>query len=1159
MRKTLTERTAPAYIESTTKAMENVKAKIRAVFETKLPKVKIRKAGTGEEKIIPAHWVGGVKPLVNKSEIVIPKIEVVPEKSPVDISEIQKQLDKASKEAHLLKIKRLTAINEHGTGSDQEVKYTAQSEAKMQEVAILQSKLQEFPPPEVKPIIAKSLAEKKVNLPKEVQRLKPKQVEKYVEEEIKAAEQAEAILKQHPVYQVETKIGREHATRLLKTQFENATGQDAEENAMLLQAGQYVIDNYPITEGKIIEEVRKAHVGFLSKLRKNIKEINEIAEEEIINDTKVMTGNDKSVTEKVIEDYETSIGQSIDKASKKVMGKEVPFEQFIKETEGEVRLSKEEINALKKKGVSKEGIARFKRAGLISAILVPTSMLFDSLLGGEKAEAAPVTPIAEVIAKPIVDFAKGAFKNAKDLKEFYKYIKDAHLLSDGLEEGATSLPKKMMSIVLPPDLSHIIRTKPLRFLDFMTLQGASELIYGKTGAKGESLLSLPSVQLASAATTANYESILYQQVTKNILDEAGITSARREVREAMLPHQKATEILSAKASYLYGQAKELDKAYYKAVKQSAKETGNEKHATEILSDTIANDQAKALEELGVLRKQLNAYSPNIDATYKELAQKHASVRVALAVEDVGMLGEDQWLRPLLNKKELTAVAKIRSLNEEYAMRLIEAGQDPILEVHYIHHAAHPDRDLGAIKEGLKVYKQDVKFSYPLSQFHSRQVWSKQMMPDVEYIAQRYALDAAKRIEFGHFWNGGWRQHVNQLKQLGWKAPLDFWAKVEEGMKPVEETIANSLARKMYAFEIMRYIGFSPSVAFKHGLKLEANWSLFGIKHSVKFIPESIRVFNRNTAESIYKWSTGKMLPKDYKADMVRQLTNINRMTQHLTDLTDADIPDKFIDRWLTKFNEAGSVLVSATERFDRGHSALAAMEMAYKKGMTPAQAVYAVYDTILRTNFLSGIQNPKWLRDPKVRFMAMFQGTPFKIWEQRSLLARRTRKAFSKTKDVFWEQMQNLRRDVKEGENSFKYHLIMDALGSEKDIFGTPVAMQMMRKLLMVGAIISTGRMAFDMDLWDHFAHPPFFKLHEKSAELGTNPLISAGLEAWGRRNEEDRDFMTTEFMRTWLKGGGLPIIVNKLYRITKNDIPERYRDSKFKYFLGVPSYKEEK
>jgi hypothetical protein len=232
--------------------------------------------------------------------------------------------------------------------------------------------------------------------------------------------------------------------------------------------------------------------------------------------------------------------------------------------------------------------------------------------------------------------------------------------------------------------------------------------------------------------------------------------------------------------------------------------------------------------------------------------------------------------------------------------------------------------------------------------------------------------------------------------------------------------------------------------------------------------------------------------------------------------------------------------------------------MAQKKGMTPTQARYALMDSVLNVNFMTGPANPKWLKDPYIRTMMLFQGTPFKILEQRAVTAWKGGKGFVGASQ---EVMRQLRADVKEGESRFKTALIKDALTKDKDMFGTAYSGQLVKQLMVLGTVIGGGKAAFDADLFGHAVHIPGLKLNEKGAELGLNPVLGAGWQTATGANIKDEDpeeFWISRFLNTWLTGKGAPAIVNKAIRLNNDDIPAMYKDSKLSYLFGVPKTKDE-
>jgi hypothetical protein len=67
------------------------------------------------------------------------------------------------------------------------------------------------------------------------------------------------------------------------------------------------------------------------------------------------------------------------------------------------------------------------------------------------------------------------------------------------------------------------------------------------------------------------------------------------------------------------------------------------------------------------------------------------------------------------------------------------------------------------------------------------------------------------------------------------------------------------------------------------------------------------------------------------------------------------------------------------------------------------------------------------------------------------------------------------------------------------------------------------------------------------------------GYDAWKQREEGDDEFLVSKITQRWLGAGWagtLPDPARKLLRISNNDIPEIYQDSKYKYLFAIPSIK---
>jgi len=270
---------------------------------------------------------------------------------------------------------------------------------------------------------------------------------------------------------------------------------------------------------------------------------------------------------------------------------------------------------------------------------------------------------------------------------------------------------------------------------------------------------------------------------------------------------------------------------------------------------------------------------------------------------------------------------------------------------------------------------------------------------------------------------------------------------------------------------------------------------------------------------------------------------------------------------LQGFNRWGSIPIRAIEALDRHHTVLAGWHMGAKKGMTAQQAFYAIYSNILKVNFLSGAANPAWIRNPKIRSVLLFQNTVFKIMERRLWTAWR---AGRDIKTVIGEiKHQDIQRTLKEmkeigkyvlgAEKELKQNMIFDALTASKDEFGGYAVKQAMTEILVSGGLLVGGG-AIGLNLMPQVWHVPLLRTGAKAPTLAVNPLLNAVFRTAGEREKEmeygiEHGFLMTEFLKNWLRSTAyIPQTLNKAIRVTKDDIPEIYKGSKWQYFFSVPA-----
>lgn len=850
-------------------------------------------------------------------------------------------------------------------------------------------------------------------------------------------------------------------------------------------------------------------------------------------------------------------------APESVIGKTAKGPSYADELNVFIKNRKAIAEALKKGGKTIAGVGAVGLALQPGAMdagtyvnLVKQGLTMDNVSDIDPGAAQAAGIADRQVGKLVTGIFKDVYKNTSDM---FTAMKDSHLLAPKIDpankyvigDAATGDIQRGVTIVPDPNPRNMITRRkrlPLVFDMLMSPGAKGQIYYGVTN-NGREMLNNPIVSAASHHTAALNNTEHMFEVVRNILGEVpGITKDSTMIAAEMKDLNK--EYIGKYTTEGYSRFKVEEQAGI--IKRAEKDLRKKNLSAEdrtVIQDTLTEAQIQQKIHTDML-KEGEGFWPDFKQRWEQkmqnLTDRSSSSRIALAAEDTANFDHYPWLKGKMTQEELVAAGRIKKVMEQISGYMSEQKMPVISERPYFHHAAHPETNYSELKSILdKFATEGGDEAMRLSKTHARAMNSLQMMPDVFYALDKYLPDINRRIQWNDFWKpgekNGWAAHANSRFIQDSEGLKKFWDGFKRGFDPVDLTTMDKWTRRMYAFEVARLLSFSPSVALKHAIKLEANWSNFGISESAKVLPKSLDLLRRMRFT--------KDVPQDMETTAARSFTNQGRLYQQAMDFDTYEVPQSFWDKAIEKWNDKGSILLDTTERFDRGHSFLAASEMAMKQGMTPAQAAYSIYDTILKTNFLSGPMNPHWLRDPKIRMMLMFQGTPFKILEQRAIQAYRAGRG---VKDHY-ETLQALKSDIKEGEFKFKTGMIMDALKREQDIYGTPIAQQLMRKMLIMGTVVMGGKMAFDADLWSHFSHPPFFKAQQSEFGVAAMPVAQAAHQAYGKERGED-DYFVSDFFNAWLKDGLLQSQFIKANRLSKDDIPERYKGSGLKYVFGIPA-----
>lgn len=814
----------------------------------------------------------------------------------------------------------------------------------------------------------------------------------------------------------------------------------------------------------------------------------------------------------------------------------------------------------------------------VAIMALPMSLVLG---GANDAEASVLSTAGTSVARALSSVTKSsaAAKAGEKVSGMLSELADAKLVGLPLAEGKKTidnfveplLTRKMTEKRFGSVIKTVRRRESLPFgaEKFLSPHGAGTLAYKMP----------PTVDIASLRHAWGWNVKNSMQAVKNIMDAVpgfdknswkSISAEMAEVSDEFSDTVVAFSSVEGEIKTINNQLKKL---------KSIKVKGDEAERTAYAVDELENKLAILTNAHKKMAPQVEKFEGAWTAKVRELAEKHPSTRISLAAEDTENFEYYPWLKDMMSDEEVVATNYVKNMMIQYRDRSVEAGLDVLKNRPFMHHAWHPGwKNSNAVNELEAIYPGLSK-SVPYTSFHRRSKFSKQMVPDVFYNMNYYLPDAESRIGWKKFWTE-WQPH--RQSEYVRTSPLleNFWQQIEQASAGQQLTSMHKWANRYSSFEVLRLIGFAPSTAFKHLFKVTGTWATLGAGEAMKHVPDVTKTYIRSALNNEGFQSTLKKLgfentrvrqsmTERYTKSLAEQHFMMNTLGQlEYNKGLDPTIWGKF-DATMQKANEKGAVLIQAIESWDRIHSVLAASEMAAKRGLTAKDALYSVYNTVLTNNFLGGPLNPSWARNPTTRALMLFQVTPFKIWERRLVrasqafedvkLAGRVVKRQDVSKTL--AELRDLGSFVTKGESQFKQNMIADALYRTKDPLGVSVTKQFMQEALLTGLIIGGGY-KMGVDLTAHTLHVPFMKVGRDEPTLTISPLPSAAIKFGRGEIEPGVNPMwghTANFLQDWFgKGGPVPSTIQKGMRISKGDIPERYREGPLKpwaqYLFVVPT-----
>jgi hypoxanthine phosphoribosyltransferase len=829
----------------------------------------------------------------------------------------------------------------------------------------------------------------------------------------------------------------------------------------------------------------------------------------------------------------------------------------------------------------------------------------------EDSHASVSSVIGEAAARGIKALPKAWFSTIAESKKLAAMGKDetkkvlANFVKEADEAGFTArtvgnakvLPRRMIT----PNFAELAKeiygstvgaVKAVKALPFgaenlMGPWGRGALHYG-TGAN-------PAVHLAAMQTTWTNNIDNAYAVLQNIMkDVKGGKSAANEVAKIFEP--LAEEYSGVVSTYGIVQTKlrQINKAL-PALEKALKDPKLDDVAKASLQKKWDFKQKELETFTTALREkvgpQYDQFMLKHEALTKEAAQKYPSTRIFLAANDTGDHQYYPWLKELLTSEERIAADHVKAMMKTYEESAVASGLNVITDRPYMHYAWHPKWQEAKAADYAKSIGLDLPITtVPYNQFHSRLVGAQPMVPDVYHSVQSYVPMAEKILGWRSFWNkqgpkdASWYKHMMSSTVQQNPALRSMWNAIKDASLPTEQMMVDKWMDRYTSFEVLRLLGGSPSVAYKHFFKNIGTWGSLGFKEAASHMGTAVTTAARNKllAPESVKYleklgiNTSKISKKFYD-DAARSYTNQAKRISILDDL-ELTAPSQlgWFDNMLQQVNHKAGFMVNAVESYDRVHSFLAAGEMAAKRGLTARDASYAIYDTILKNNFLGGVLNPSWAKSPLVRATMLFQTTAFKIFERRMVNAvqsgRAVKEVFKSVKGQEWTwdkimaETKTLKDFITRGEYEFKKGIITDALASERDFLGQFSVRQSMREMLYAGVVLGGGA-AMGHDYAHHISHLPFLgKSQDGEPVVGLSPIARA---LWDTKEgkvyggEESEWGVVGDFLNNWFRSQGpIPQMVSKAIKTSQDDIPEIYREEgflpkEFRYFWAIPSPKE--
>jgi hypothetical protein len=657
------------------------------------------------------------------------------------------------------------------------------------------------------------------------------------------------------------------------------------------------------------------------------------------------------------------------------------------------------------------------------------------------------------------------------------------------------------------------------------------------------------------------------KVASNIFKAGDVVSAKKELAELFKPLKPLAE-----KQYLHDYHREL-------AGELQKRLGAMKNPTKEEVAEITKQIERHTKKADGLVSAVKMYHKEFQRFGEEAAKRHSSSRVFFAADDSAKFEKYPFMKNIpLTEKELLTVGRLKKQLATYRVRL-EKQKIATKSGAYMHYILHPD-----IKADTLAKLTGDSSAAPYLRNYTRSFNSRPMMPDAVESMGKYVVGTEKRLQEQAFWKSGWDKVEYKARHI---APLrKAFDDLRTGTIPYEDNFINNTARMYTNIEVFKRLFLLPSAGLKHLVKVTGDMSTLGPAVVFQSMGDAAKGVSHRIIQDTPKlqWARNMLdSPNQYtkmKKQILDSVAPARETRYRMMQMGFGDYDSMFskLNVLADKVNHIGGAWINLAEFFDRSLTFEAGMRMAAKKGLTPEQAIYGIYDTLLKNNFLGREFTPAVLRHPVFKAFFMFQTTPAKILGKKLSVAMVAQKPirdlgkhiFNSTKTAegrvrLRRDLLNLWGDMQRVEQESKVNLILDTIRQEQDFYGTNVVSQFAKDLLVMGAGTSAAG-AVGLNMHVHFFHLPFLQTSDYSSDYGKlslSPAIKAikdGQIEYQRKIAKDEDSMLFhEIFQKWSqKSGPFPTIFHKIHRISENDIPEIYQDSALQYLFAIPSVKED-